>query len=61
MNTPCPNGRGFLANRIRLSLLCCVTLALASFLNSPAQEPKPASQEKRTKTLQITSTAFAEG
>jgi Raf kinase inhibitor-like YbhB/YbcL family protein len=38
-----------------------MTLALASFMNSSAQEPKPASKEKKPMNLQITSTAFAEG
>jgi len=36
-------------------------LALASLMNSPAQEPKPATKEKKSMNLQMTSTAFAEG
>jgi len=36
-------------------------LALTGGLNSPAQQPKSATREKKTMNLQVTSTAFAEG
>jgi Raf kinase inhibitor-like YbhB/YbcL family protein len=61
MKPPGPTSRNFLVNCIQLRTVYCVTLVLASFMNSPAQEPKPTTKEKKPMSLQITSTAFAEG
>jgi Raf kinase inhibitor-like YbhB/YbcL family protein len=61
MKPPCPTSRKFLVNCIQLRTVGCVTWVLAGFLNSPAQESKPATKENKPMNLQITGTAYTEG